>query len=216
MSGEGRRWLDGSLTVEQRVAAALDAGLALGERLATVGPGTPEQAAYADGWFDGWAACEHEQAQAWRVLAAKVGRLARRPVSDGRSVEDTGGVTVNSSRVPERVRVAGDLFHGRVPAGAVYVGRGAPGLPASHYANQHRIGRPCSWCDGAVHDRPGAVAAYEQQVLADPGQVEAIRRDLAGRDLACWCPLEDKQGGRTPCHADVLLRVANSPDPEVR
>lgn len=28
MSGEGRRWPDGSLTVEQRAAAALDAGLA--------------------------------------------------------------------------------------------------------------------------------------------------------------------------------------------
>ena len=26
---------------------------------------------------------------------------------------------------------------------------------------------------------------------------------LAGRDLACWCPLDQ------PCHADVLLRLAN-------
>jgi hypothetical protein len=27
--------------------------------------------------------------------------------------------------------------------------------------------------------------------------------ELAGRDLACWCPLDG------PCHADVLLRAAN-------
>jgi len=27
--------------------------------------------------------------------------------------------------------------------------------------------------------------------------------ELAGKDLACWCPLDE------PCHADVLLRVAN-------
>jgi hypothetical protein len=27
---------------------------------------------------------------------------------------------------------------------------------------------------------------------------------LRGRDLACWCPLDQ------PCHADVLLEVANS------
>ncbi len=27
--------------------------------------------------------------------------------------------------------------------------------------------------------------------------------DLAGRDLACWCPLDQ------PCHADVLLELAN-------
>lgn len=30
-----------------------------------------------------------------------------------------------------------------------------------------------------------------------------IRAALAGRSLACWCPLDE------PCHADVLLRVAN-------
>jgi hypothetical protein len=31
----------------------------------------------------------------------------------------------------------------------------------------------------------------------------SARRDLAGRDLACWCPLDG------PCHADVLLAIAN-------
>lgn len=29
-------------------------------------------------------------------------------------------------------------------------------------------------------------------------------RELAGRDLACWCPLDQ------PCHADVLLDLANA------
>lgn len=28
-------------------------------------------------------------------------------------------------------------------------------------------------------------------------------RELAGRDLACWCPLDQ------PCHADALLELAN-------
>lgn len=32
---------------------------------------------------------------------------------------------------------------------------------------------------------------------------EEIRAELAGKDLACWCALDD------PCHADVLLRIAN-------
>jgi len=32
---------------------------------------------------------------------------------------------------------------------------------------------------------------------------------LAGRDLVCWCPLEDAAGNRAPCHADVLLELAN-------
>jgi hypothetical protein len=30
-----------------------------------------------------------------------------------------------------------------------------------------------------------------------------IRRELRGKDLACWCPLDQ------PCHADVLLEIAN-------
>jgi hypothetical protein len=34
------------------------------------------------------------------------------------------------------------------------------------------------------------------------GWVEALGQ-LRGRDLACWCPLDQ------PCHADVLLELAN-------
>ena len=37
-----------------------------------------------------------------------------------------------------------------------------------------------------------------------PPLVSEIRRELAGKNLACWC----KKG--TPCHSDVLLELANS------
>jgi hypothetical protein len=37
--------------------------------------------------------------------------------------------------------------------------------------------------------------------------VEDVRRELAGKDLACWCPLWE------PCHADVLLAIANQEGP---
>ncbi|UTT53781.1 DUF4326 domain-containing protein [Microbacterium maritypicum] len=33
--------------------------------------------------------------------------------------------------------------------------------------------------------------------------LEEIRAELGGKNLACWCPLDQ------PCHADVLLRIAN-------
>lgn len=33
--------------------------------------------------------------------------------------------------------------------------------------------------------------------------VDEIRAELARKDLACWCPLDQ------PCHADVLLAIAN-------
>lgn len=31
----------------------------------------------------------------------------------------------------------------------------------------------------------------------------SIRMLLRGKNLACWCPLDE------PCHADILLRIAN-------
>lgn len=51
---------------------------------------------------------------------------------------------------------------------------------------------------GADTDRAHAVAWFEAHVA--PGLPV---HELAGLDLACWCPLDQ------PCHADVLLRLAN-------
>ena len=33
---------------------------------------------------------------------------------------------------------------------------------------------------------------------------KSIMRKLKGKNLACWCPLDQ------PCHADVLLEIANA------
>ncbi|MFF7293192.1 DUF4326 domain-containing protein [Microbacterium sp. NPDC008134] len=33
--------------------------------------------------------------------------------------------------------------------------------------------------------------------------IDDVKRELAGKNLACWCPLDQ------PCHADVLLAIAN-------
>ncbi|MEV0005906.1 DUF4326 domain-containing protein [Micromonospora sp. NPDC050980] len=102
---------------------------------------------------------------------------------------------------PRRVRVLGDLYHGRIPAGAVYVGRAAPGLPASRYANPHRVGS-CRRC-GREHDQADAVAAYADDLDRQPDLVAAARRDLADVDVACWC-----RENVLLCHGEVLLRVA--------
>ena len=77
---------------------------------------------------------------------------------------------------PCRVKVTGDLFHGQIPAGAVYVGRAAPGLPPSPYANPYpiRTYRPAE-----------SLRLYRMH--AETFDSAALRRDLAGRDLACWC-----------------------------
>ncbi|MFG1846720.1 DUF4326 domain-containing protein [Micromonospora carbonacea] len=51
-----------------------------------------------------------------------------------------------------------------------------------------------------LHTGPMGNYEYDADTLAE------LRRDLAGRDLACWCP--DGQ----PCHADHLLHLANGRD----
>ncbi len=35
--------------------------------------------------------------------------------------------------------------------------------------------------------------------------IERAKRELHGKNLACWCPPEQ------PCHADILLAMANAP-----
>ena len=49
---------------------------------------------------------------------------------------------------------------------------------------------------------------FERMTLA-----EAARVYLRGKNLACWCALEDEQGSRVPCHADVLLELARQVTP---
>ena len=41
-------------------------------------------------------------------------------------------------------------------------------------------------------------------MIANPENIVRLRHELAGYDLACWCPLDQ------PCHADVLLELANA------
>jgi putative acetyltransferase len=81
----------------------------------------------------------------------------------------------------------------RKPVSAVVVARPSP------WGNPFRVG-----VDG---DRARCVelfrAGLEEGTLGYTAR--EVQRALAGRDLACWCPLDE------PCHADVLLEVANTP-----
>jgi hypothetical protein len=53
--------------------------------------------------------------------------------------------------------------------------------------------------------RQEAVRRYREDLLAGRLNVtvEHAKEQLRGHDLACYCPLDE------PCHADVLLDVAN-------
>jgi Domain of unknown function (DUF4326) len=91
-----------------------------------------------------------------------------------------------------RVKVAGDLFHARIPDGAVYVGRQAPGLRRSPYANPF-----------PVETYGPAESLLRYRLHIEGFDMATLETDLTGKDLACWCPLNQ------PCHADVLLELAN-------
>jgi hypothetical protein len=113
--------------------------------------------------------------------------------------------------VPERIqrrRTAG----WRTPEGAVYVGR------PTKWGNPWTVHQHTDRCDAVEHlhcplypvdAAEGAVRRYRYAIawpLSDEPRVpdpHEIRAELAGKDLVCWCPLDQ------PCHADVLLEIAN-------
>lgn len=75
--------------------------------------------------------------------------------------------------------------------------------------NTVSVTRPGPWGNHHVI-RPGitrqeAVDLYRRDVTARAGTIGRIRDELRGRNLACFCSLDQ------PCHADVLLEIANSP-----
>ena len=104
-----------------------------------------------------------------------------------------------------------------MPVGAVYVGR--PTRWGNSYRvvyradtrGWHVVDDSTGYGIGAWEDRVEAaryaVAAYEHYLITHPDVLAAVRAELAGRDLACWCAAD------MPCHANVLLRVANGGAP---
>ena len=88
----------------------------------------------------------------------------------------------------------------RMPKNAIYVGR------PTKWGNPFKCGDPFPY----DHSKPIAsvqesVDIYESYIRA--GLFRYTQRriiiELKGKDLACWCNLEK------PCHADVLLKLAN-------
>lgn len=96
----------------------------------------------------------------------------------------------------------------RMPANTVRVAR------PSKWGNLFRIGEVAVRWGGPdiferveVKDAATAVALFEewcrQHIDQHPAIMLAALAELRGKNLACWC----KPG--TPCHADVLLELAN-------
>lgn len=97
----------------------------------------------------------------------------------------------------------------RTPANAVCVHR-ISGESAGIWGNPFPTG--IALLDNRAERREkcqSAVTAFLEWLhTTDEGRamVERARRDLRGKHLVCWCELD------LPCHADVLLAIANSDD----
>lgn len=81
----------------------------------------------------------------------------------------------------------------RMPPNTVYVGR------PTRFGNPYRTaGEFQGWLNDHFRRSDGkpALAARRARLL------DSVR-ELRGKNLACWCPLDQ------PCHADVLLELAN-------
>lgn len=99
----------------------------------------------------------------------------------------------------------------RLPAGAVYVGR------PTKWGNPWKVElvQGVGWCctdtrNGLIIQARDPADAHDLAVaafriwLAERHQLRAdAASELAGKTLCCWCP------AHLPCHADVLIEVAN-------
>jgi hypothetical protein len=123
------------------------------------------------------------------------------PKNPGRSRCDGGSnppTYQEGLKMPERIqrkRTKG----WKMPPNTVYVGRG------TQWGNPYVIGR--YYVDSETHewvvfDRDGVIELYKN--LFDEKSLGGIRRELRGKNLCCWCALDQ------PCHADWLLEIANS------
>lgn len=91
----------------------------------------------------------------------------------------------------------------KAPAGVVYVGRpskwGNPFNVADYACPIHCVEDYKRYTEGELK-----IDGHSSGSLASALFKAEVRHQLRGKDLMCWCP----EG--QPCHADVLLEIANS------
>ena len=88
--------------------------------------------------------------------------------------------------------------------------RAVNGLPAvvvarpSRWGNPYRVGDPRPGGGGGLLTLAECLRLFRRhwQVVPRARRAAALTA-LRGKNLACWCPLEG------PCHADILLALAN-------
>jgi len=67
------------------------------------------------------------------------------------------------------------------------------------------IGRPTKWGNPFVltneSERDAVVEQYREWLATQPELIAAVRKELKGKILGCWCAPRS-------CHGDILVKVA--------
>ena len=105
--------------------------------------------------------------------------------------------------MPERIQLSRRKGW-RIPPGTVKVDR------STKWGNPWTVekAREAGYAGTDGQLRAMCAGMFRNALLRDlpaVAQVRATLHELRGKNLACWCPLDG------PCHADVLLELANSP-----
>lgn len=73
------------------------------------------------------------------------------------------------------------------------------------------VGRPSEWGnpyhgDSETYNKAYCVKLFDEYIQRPEQEAlrSKIKLELKGRNLACWCRLDE------PCHAETLLTIANS------
>lgn len=120
---------------------------------------------------------------------------------------DMGARVPSSLAVPRRLQLS-RRRGARLPQGAASVARPSQWGNGFRIGDTVRVGLIEATDDNTmvpVPDAATAVEFYRRWVHRRLDVQWQVRERLAGRDLACWCPLDQ------PCHADVLLDIARTP-----
>lgn len=103
--------------------------------------------------------------------------------------------------MPERVQLKRTKGW-RMPANTVKVDR------STKWGNPFKVGESGGAYSAKVKDRRHAWQLYLGAAPHNEALVKAAREELAGKNLACWCPLPHAYDD-DECHAAVLLKIAN-------